>query len=215
MGPLAGSDRFEANCPNCGAPIKFTFKQAVQSVCPFCKSVVVRQGVNLQLVGQVADPLVDGSPIQIATEGQHGGQPFVVVGRIVYEYWGGRWNEWYLAFSSGANGWLSDAQLEYAVSFPVMNAPVPAQIARGEKFRLGDETFTVTSYTRARYVGVEGEMPFTTWDKTESTFADLRSANRRFATIDYSEQPPLLFAGLSVDYDDLKLRNVKIFEGWQ
>ena len=214
MGPLAGSDRFEANCPNCGAPIKFTFKQAVQTVCAFCKSVLVRQGVDLQLVGKVADPLLDASPIQIGTEGQHGGQSFVVVGRIVYEYAGGRWNEWYLAFNGSANGWLSDAQLEYALSFPVA-APVRNQIARGETFRLGEETFTVTTYTRARYVGVEGDMPFTTWDKTDSTFADLRSANRRFATIDYSESPPLVFAGLLVDYDELHLRNVKVFEGWQ
>lgn len=214
MIPVAGSDRFEGNCPNCGAPIKFTFKQAVQTVCDFCKSVVVRHGVDLQLVGKVADPLIDASPIQIATEGQHGGQSFVVVGRIVYEYWGGRWNEWYLAFNGGANGWLSDAQLEYAISFS-MNAAVPSEVARGERLNLGNETFTVTSHTRARYVGVEGEMPFTTWDKSESSFADLRGANRRFATIDYSEQPPLVFAGLLVDYDDLKLRNVKIFEGWQ
>jgi hypothetical protein len=214
MMPVAGSDRFDANCPNCGAPVKFTFKQAVQSVCPFCHSVLVRQGVDVQLVGKVADSLDDASPIQIATEGQHAGQAFVVVGRIVYEYWGGRWNEWYLTFSNGTYGWLSDAQLEYAVSFP-LQVPVPQQVARGEKMRLGEETFTVTSYTRARYVGVEGEMPFTTWDKSESTFADLRSANRRFATIDYSETPPLIFAGISVDYDDLKLRNVKIFEGWQ
>ena len=214
MTPLAGSDRFEANCPSCGAPIKFTFKQAVQTVCGFCKSVLVRHGVDLRLAGKVADPLIDASPIQIATEGQHGGQPFVVVGRIVYEYAGGRWNEWYLAFSNGANGWLSDAQLEYAVSFQI-NAAAPEQLVRGNQVPLGDETFIVTSFTRARYVGVEGEMPFATWDKTESKFADLRSANRRFATIDYSEQPPLVFAGVLVDYDDLKLRNVKIFEGWQ
>lgn len=214
MSPLAGSDRFEANCPNCGAPIKFTYKQAVQTVCGFCQSVLVRHGVDLQLVGKVADPLLDASPIQIATEGQLGGQPFVVVGRIVYEYWGGRWNEWYLAFNAGSNGWLSDAQLEYAVSFPV-KATVAGQLSRGDQFQLESETFTVTSLTQARYVGVEGEMPFTTWDKTESTFADLRGANRRFATIDYSEQPPLVFAGMAVEYDDLKLRNVRLFEGWQ
>ena len=214
MSPLAGSDRFQANCPQCGAPIQFTFKQAVQAVCSSCKSVVVRHGVDLQLVGNVADALIDASPIQLATEGQHAGQPFVVVGRIVYEYDGGRWNEWYLVFNNGANGWLSDAQLEYAISFP-LSAVAPEQVIRGHQAQLGNEAFTVTSLTHARYVGVEGEMPFTTWDKTESTFADLRSANRRFATIDYSESPPLVFAGLTVDYDDLKLRNVKLFEGWQ
>ncbi len=214
MGPAAGSDRFAANCPQCGAPIQFSFKQAVQAVCGFCKSIVVRQGVDLVLVGKVADALIDASPIQIATEGQHAGQSFVAVGRIVYEYDGGRWNEWYLAFNDGTYGWLSDAQLEYAISFPLAVA-APAEVSRGTQVQLGNESFMVTSITRARYVGVEGEMPFTTWDKTESTFADLRSANRRFATIDYSEQPPLVFAGLAVDYDDLKLKNVKLFEGWQ
>lgn len=214
MSPLAASDRFRGNCPSCGAPIQFTFAQAVQTVCKFCQSVIVRQGVDLQLVGKVADPLLDASPIQIGTDGQFGGQPFQVVGRIVYEYSGGRWNEWYLTFSNGSFGWLSDAQLEYAVSFPIQ-AAAPAQVGRGNQVPLGEERFTVTSLTRARYVGVEGEMPFTTWDKTESNFADLRSANQRFATIDYTEQPPLVFTGNLVDYDELKLRNVKLFEGWQ
>ena len=214
MNPLAGSDRFRGNCPNCGAPIQFTFLQAVQTVCKFCQSVLVRQGVDLQLVGKVADPLIDASPIQLGTEGQYGGQAFQVVGRIVYEYSGGRWNEWYLAFSNGSFGWLSDAQLEYAISFPVQ-LPAPAQATRGVQVALGKELFTVTTFTRARYIGVEGDMPFTTWDKTESNFLDLRSANQRFATVDYSEQPPLVFTGNLVDYDELKLRNVKQFEGWQ
>ncbi len=214
MNPLAGSDRFRGNCPSCGASIQFTFKQAVQTVCKFCQSIVVRQGIDLQLVGKVADPLIDSSPIQMGTEGQFGGQSFQVVGRIVYEYSGGRWNEWYLAFSNGTYGWLSDAQLEYAVSFPVQVA-APSQAIRGNQVQLGDECFIVTSFTQAHYVGVEGEMPFTTWDRTESNFADLRSANLRFATIDYTEQPPLVFTGNLVDYDDLKLRNVKQFEGWQ
>lgn len=214
MSPLAGSDRFRGNCPSCGAPVQFAFAQAVQTVCKFCQSVLVRQGVDLQLVGKVADPLVDASPIQLGTEGRYGENAFQVVGRIVYEYDGGRWNEWYLAFSNGQFGWLSDAQLEYVVSVPV-NAAVPEQLGRGNPVTLGAERFTVTSLTRARYVGVEGDMPFTTWDKSESLFVDLRGANRSFATIDYSEQPPLVFQGNGVDYDDLQLRNVKQFEGWQ
>ncbi|MBY0508050.1 MAG: DUF4178 domain-containing protein [Bryobacteraceae bacterium] len=214
MNPLAGSDRFRGNCPSCGAPVQFSFKQAVQSVCKFCQSMLVRQGVDLQLVGKVADPLLDASPIQLGTEGQFDGHGFQVVGRLVYEYDGGRWNEWYLTFSNGNFGWLSDAQLEYAVSF-LKPAAVPVQVERGNKVPVGNELFSVTTITRARYVGVEGDLPFTTWDKSESLFADLRSADRRFATIDYSEQPPLVYTGNLVDYDELKLKNVKLFEGWQ
>jgi hypothetical protein len=69
--------------------------------------------------------------------------------------------------------------------------------------------------TRARYIGVEGELPFEYWDKAECLFVDLQSHDASFATLDYSETPPLLFTGLRTGYDDLRLKNVKIFEGWQ
>ena len=57
-----------ANCPNCGAPIRFRWSSAVQTVCEFCHSILVRRDVNLELVGKVADLPPDSSPIQIATE---------------------------------------------------------------------------------------------------------------------------------------------------
>ena len=31
-----------ANCPNCGAPIKFLWSSAVQTTCEFCHSILVR-----------------------------------------------------------------------------------------------------------------------------------------------------------------------------
>ena len=59
----------------------------------------------------------DSSPIQLGTDGHAstaGRSPSI--GRIVYEYDDGGWNEWHLAFADGTSGWLSDAQAEYAVS---------------------------------------------------------------------------------------------------
>ncbi|MBY0373905.1 MAG: DUF4178 domain-containing protein, partial [Bryobacteraceae bacterium] len=117
MLPVAGHEKFSKNCPNCGAPVQFRFAQAVQTVCAYCQSVLVRHDVNLEDVGKKAVPLVDSSPIQLGTEGIVQNRPFVVVGRICYEYPAGRWNEWHLVFSDGSSGWLSDAQLDYAVSF--------------------------------------------------------------------------------------------------
>jgi len=46
-------------------------------------------------------------------------------------------------------------------------------------------------------------------------FADLRTSDGRFATIDYSEDPPLLFMGRAVEFDELRLKNVREFEGWR
>jgi hypothetical protein len=205
------------NCPNCGAPIQFRWSSAVQTTCPFCRSILVRHDVDLERVGQVADLPPGGSPIQIATEGAYRNQPFVVVGRILYEYERGAWNEWHTVFSNSSSGWLSDAQDEYAISFlAAAPGPLPASnaIARGQKFVWSGVSYQVSSITRARYRGVEGELPFEYWDKQEMLFADLRAADGRFATIDYSDPAPRLFLGEAVEFDDLKFKNLRQFEGW-
>src|SRR5713226_9426860 len=106
-----------ANCPNCGAPIKFLWSGAVQTTCEYCHSILVRRDVDLEKVGVVADLPRDVSPIQIATEGVYRNKAFQVVGRILYEYEEGGWNEWHIVFQDGTTGWLSDAQLEYTLSF--------------------------------------------------------------------------------------------------
>ena len=216
MMPQAGVARFKKNCPQCGAPVEFKFAQAVQTVCPFCKSILVRRDVNLETVGSVADPLLDSSPIQIGTEGVYANKPFVVVGRIVYEYEGGRWNEWHCVFNDSTSGWLSDAQLEYALTVLIaQGGALPNPPQPGARVVLHDVEYMLTTLTKARYVGVEGELPFEYWDKRQCLFVDLQTPDARFATIDYSENPPLVFAGYRLDYDDLKLKNVKLFEGWK
>lgn len=135
----------QANCPACGAPVTFMWSSAVQTACPYCKAILVRHDVNIEKVGEVADLPRDASPIQVMTEGIFDNRRFMVIGRIVYEWEQGGWNEWHIAFDDGRSGWLSDA---------------------------------------------------------------------RFGTIDYSEDPPLLYMGRQVDFDELKLRNLRMFEGW-
>jgi hypothetical protein len=219
MLPVAGSDRFTRNCPNCGAPVKFRFAQAVQTVCEFCRSILVRRDVDLVSVGRTAAVADDSSPIQIGTEGVFQKQPFVVVGRITYlsEYAGNRWNEWHLAFTNGSSGWLSDSVLEYAVSFRVQpDQAIPGSLMREQTYTHAGIQYVTTSVTRASYLSVEGDLPFEYWDKESALYADLRTyADRRFATVDYSENPPLLFVGWAVDYEELQLKNLCNFEGWQ
>lgn len=205
-----------ANCPNCGAPVRFLWSAAVQTTCEYCQSILVRHDVNLAKVGIVADLPGDASPIQIGTEGTHRNKAFVVVGRIVYEYEQGTWNEWHLVFSDGTSGWLSDAMLDYAVTYlakPAAPLAASHHITRESVFQW-DATYFVSTKTMARYRGVQGELPFEYWDKSEVLFVDLRTTDGRFGTIDYSETPPLLFLGEYVEYDDLKLKNVRLFEGW-
>jgi len=205
-----------ANCPNCGAPIRFRWSSAVQTVCEFCRSILVRRDVDLEKVGTVADLPQDSSPLQLAAEGIYRNRAFVVVGRILYEYEQGGWNEWHIVFNDGASGWLSDAQAEYAVSFqtPMTGLPAANEVRRGARYQWNGVDYQVTTLTRAHYRGVEGELPFEYWDKTEVLFADLASRDGRFATLDYSDPEPLLFTGEAVSFDDLRLKNLRQFEGW-
>lgn len=204
-----------ANCPSCGAEIRFRWAGAVQTVCAHCGSVLLRRGVDLEKVGRVSEPPPATSRVQLGTRGAYGGRPFTVVGRIAYEYERGFWSEWHLAFADGTSGWLSDAQDEYAVSFlaePLREPPAAGAMSAGQRFVFQDTEYTLTALTRARYVGVEGDLPFEYWDRGVELFADLQSADGRFATLDYSDDLPLLFTGEYVPLAELQLRGLRDLE---
>jgi hypothetical protein len=203
-----------ANCPNCGAKITFRWPASVQTVCEYCKSILVRTDVDLQKVGQVADLPPNSSPIQMGTEGVYGAHSFVAIGRIIYEYDQGNWNEWHLMMNNGASGWLSDAQDDYAVTFAAPGRKLPAQCRVGQQYAWDRDTYTVSAITKAHYRGVEGELPFQYWDKTDVVFVDLMSHEGKFATIDYSDEQPVLYLGESVEFESMKLKNLRSFEGW-
>jgi hypothetical protein len=210
-----------ASCPNCGATIEFRWSGAVQTICPYCKAVLVRRDLDLEKVGMVSDLPPTASPIQLGTEGKFDGDVFVVVGRIVYAYERGGWNEWHLRTMRGESAWLSDAQGDLAISKPAREPgllPAAANLRVGQQYVIDDVRFRVASITRARYAGVEGELPFTTWDRSESVFADLDSSSSgdqpRFATIDYSDDTPVAYVGAYVKLEQLAARNLRRFEGW-
>jgi hypothetical protein len=208
-----------AACPNCGATIEFRWSGAVQTVCPYCKAVLVRRDLDLTKVGTVSDLPPTSSPIQLGTEGRFGADGFVVVGRIIYAYERGGWNEWHLRTTGGASAWLSDAQGELAVSTRAADAaalPAAESLRVGQSYSTDGHLFTVASLTRARYAGVEGELPFESWDRSEALFADLDGPGDepRFATIDYSDEAPVAYVGTYVDLEQLSPRNLRRFEGW-
>lgn len=203
-----------ANCPNCGAKVTFQWSASVQTVCEYCKSILVRTDVDLQKVGQVADLPPNSSPIQIGTEGVYGSRSFVAIGRIIYEYDQGNWNEWHLMMNNGSSGWLSDAQDEYAVTFGAPGRKLPAECRIGQQYIWDKETYIVSTVTKAHYRGVEGELPFQYWDKSDVIFVDLLSHSGKFATIDYGDETPTLYLGEAVEFERLKLNNLRSFEGW-
>jgi hypothetical protein len=208
-----------AACPNCGATITFRWSGAVQTVCPYCKAVLVQRSLDLEKVGMVSDLPATTSPIQLGTEGKWGKDAFVVVGRIIYAYDRGGWNEWHLRTTHGTSAWLSDAQGDLAISAPAENQgglPAADRLKVGQSYAIDGAAFRVASLTRARYAGIEGELPFETWDRSEALFADLdaEGGEPRFATLDYSDETPVAYVGSYVELEQLAARNLRQFEGW-
>lgn len=207
------------NCSSCGAPVQFRWSSAVQTICPFCRSILVRTDVDLKTVGKVAELPPDPSPICLLTEGVYNGKSFQVIGRLIYEYDDGGWNEWHIVFNEGTDGqdrsaWLSDAQLQYAISFldPDEKIPAVSDAVPGNQLTFRNVNYQVSTVTLARYKGFEGELPFPFYGIDETCFVDLRTPGSQFGTLDYTDN--LVFLGEWVAFDDLKFKNLRQFEGW-
>jgi hypothetical protein len=205
------------SCPNCGATIRFLWAQAVQTTCSYCKAVLVRRDLDVELVGTQANFPETGSPIQLGTDGKWGDRAFTVVGRIAYGWERGRWNEWHCSLGGGGSAWLSDAQLEYAMTEQV-ELELPLADVHG--LRVGDivpaagKRFQVATLTRARYLGTEGDLPFTSYSRDVALFIDLQNDEGGLATIDTTDSPPSLYVGEYVSFDALSFRGLREFEGW-
>jgi len=199
-------------CPNCGGPLTFAWSGSVQTVCPHCRSILVRHDLDLTRVGAVSDPPPDTSPIQLGTTGRFNNRPFTVIGRVAYEYDEGAWSEWHLLFDDKRTAWLSDAQLRYAVYERVNeHVPVPAaaDLRVGTRIRVRNHDLEVSTITDARYRGTEGELPFESWDRDLERFADLTSSAGELGTIDYTDTPPAVYIGRPLPFAELSFKNLR------
>jgi hypothetical protein len=208
----------ETSCPSCGGPVHIKSKAALLVVCEYCNSTLMRKDMNLADLGKMADLAEDGSPVQLGASGSYRARAFEVVGRIQLEYAQGFWNEWFLQFADGGNGWLGEGQGQYTVSFVLKNpGEIPAfeKLKPGRRVRLGVEEYHVKEVSSARCVAGAGELPFQVNTGYDARVVDLDGTEVRFATIDYSEDPPLVFTGERVEFDALQLKGLREFEGWR
>ncbi|MBI3096592.1 MAG: DUF4178 domain-containing protein [Rhodocyclales bacterium] len=205
---------FSANCPSCGAPVVFKSSASFHGVCEFCRSTLVRHGGDLESLGRMADLLEDASPLRLGSEGQHRGVHFAVVGRIQLRYEAGIWNEWYLLFDDQRGGWLSDAGGEYLISFltpPAAPLPEFAALMPNDELKLAGRDFVVTDIEEAMCISGEGELPFAFGAGYPAQLVDLRAtdASGAFASIDYSEMPPLVFVGETLPFASFHFANLR------
>ena len=200
-----------ASCPSCGAPVVFKSASSILAVCDYCQSTLVRHDQALEDIGKMASLVEDRSPLQLGAEGSYKGVHFALIGRIQVKYGQGTWNEWHLLFDDMRTGWLSEAGGEYVLAFARYvedRLPEVSELKVGQRFVLASQTWTVSNIENAECIAGQGELPFKVGAGYPVVAVDLRnSAN--FATLDYSETPPLFFIGEAVDFKSLKMSNLR------
>jgi len=174
----------------------------------------VREGETLTDSGEDSALLEDFSPLQIGTSGVFNKQSFTLIGRLQARYDAGVWNEWYLLFADGSDGWLAEAGDQYVLTRPVAATETPPAFA---SLRAGSSRFTfhgkafiaadVRDITLER-AAAEGELPFRFSGTRQNRVADFRYGGE-FLTVDYADEPPEIFAGQGVALADLKLQNTR------
>lgn len=203
----------EASCPACGASIAFKRGSSIVVVCEFCHSVVARGDRKLEDLGKVADLVETGSPLDLGLRGAYQGVPFELTGRAQLGHEaGGIWDEWYGAFQDGRWGWLAEAQGRFYLTFQ-QSLPEQSLIPPFEMIQPGQPVaalptsvpLTVAETGVATQLGAKGEIPYKLVPGEEYEYADLSGPHGVFATLDYSETPPLVFVGREVTLAELGL----------
>jgi hypothetical protein len=206
----------ESSCPSCGGPIVFRIGSSIVTVCDYCNSVVARGDRKLEDLGKVADLVETGSPLDVGLRGVYQNVPFELTGRAQLGHEaGGIWDEWYAAFQDGRWGWLAEAQGRFYFTF---QQPLPEQslIPPFDLLELGVPVAAIPTSIplvaaekgEARALGAKGEIPYRLVPGERYQYADLSGPRGEFATLDYSQFPPLVFIGREVALSELGFSNL-------
>lgn len=210
----------KVSCPACGAEVLFKSRASFFGVCTYCSSTIVRHDKSIETFGKMSEIPQDMSPLQLGTTGIFEKSRFEIVGRQRIGWENGSWNEWYLYFDNGRDGWLADAQGQYMISFQepeTVKIPELAAISISKIMQIRGIDFSVNDIREVTCRGSQGELPVKSLQGRRSVSVDLVGNDNRFGNIDYSDDPTegnRLFIGKYTEFENLSLNNLKVIDGW-
>ncbi len=224
-GPPAPQRRWQAPCPNCGAPVAFQSAASAVAICGYCRSSVLRDGESLRRIGESAELFADHGQLQLGTSGTWQQRGFTLVGRVQYGYGRngaplastaeveGTWSEWHALFDDGASGWLSEDNDQYVMAFavrPDIAPPAAESLRLGQMLELVRKQWRVASLTHSSLLAAQGELPAAPALGKNFLIADLRNTQNQVATLEYVDpRSPLLSVGVPARLQDLRLRGLR------
>ena len=188
---------------------------APYTVCPYCRSMLVRRDASLESIGRVAQVPDDISPFQLQTAGSFERRHFTLVGRIRKTWSQGSWSEWCANFDEPQFGWLAEAQGDLVMTFeqPLQSA-LPLDLTPGTRLNIRGQPYTVSDVKAVEVTAAEGELTSGALTGMSMTSIDLRGPGLQFATIEIADTQPRLYIGRYVEFEECRFSNLRALEGW-
>jgi hypothetical protein len=155
----------EFECPSCGGTIQRENPASRSISCPYCGQTSHINADSLDAVG-AQHLLIDyGSMFSVGMTATVKGHRFRVLGKLRIEYGDGFWDEWYIELlDANKYGWIQedDGGFVLFVGGDEVSALNYDGIKVGTSVALSDKypNVFITSKSRAKVEGGEGELPF-------------------------------------------------------
>ncbi|MCS5709953.1 DUF4178 domain-containing protein [Candidatus Berkiella aquae] len=207
----------QLTCPACGGELEFKSRFSTMSICPYCQSILKRNGEMWQQQGKMAVLPSDMSPFQIGTQGKYFGKSFEMIGQLKVAWQDGSWNEWYLIEPNGDAAWLAEAMgfLSYSQEI-ILNETLnePTFLNAGQAITIENMSYTISDIKEFECVGCVGELPFEFTTGMKGISIDLLTTDNNCAYLEYTHGKYRFFKGKNVSFEDLQLTNLRALDGW-
>ncbi|RYY76750.1 MAG: DUF4178 domain-containing protein [Gammaproteobacteria bacterium] len=195
------------SCASCGAQVPIFSRASVQTICPFCRSTLVRTDMTWDSIGEMAALADDLSPFYVGLHGKYKTFNFTVIGRLQQQFDEGVWNEWLLQFANQRTRWLGEGSGSFYLTVPSASSdPLPEfkNLSLGKEILLEGNYYTVSNIENARCIATQGEIPFVATPGESAHLVDLTGADGSFASLDYSDDLPTLYIGKTISLSELE-----------
>jgi hypothetical protein len=118
---------------------------------------------------------------------------------------------------------MTEAQGFFALTFAVQPAeelPTLEALATGRTIKLDGKVYEVQDIKSVELDFSQGELPFKALPGRKSTTVDLTEVAKAtgksvgFASLEYSDEGVLVFAGRYEEFDSLNFQNLRVIDGW-
>lgn len=199
----------EIQCPSCGAGHTVYNPGVITIVCEYCGNAVYWDKEKIENAGKQSVLPEGFSRLYRGASGTLFNKRFVVLGRVRYSFGMGFWDEWFLEFSDGEIGWLSEDNHELAWEKEAPSGttvPPFSSLSPGSKIKTKTTEFIIEEVGQAECLGVEGDLPLVLQTGEKYAFADGSSPDGKYTIgIEYDNDPPTVFLGRWIKYVSLKL----------